>query len=149
NTWGQSLLLARRLVEAGVRLTTGYWGGALNSPDDYWDTHRRNIAKQRDLLLPLWDQCLSALLEDLQQRGLLETTLVISMGEFGRTPRIGQVTVNAGTDASGRDHWPNCYTIMLAGGGVRGGAVVGRSDQYTAYPTERPTAPEDLIATIY
>jgi hypothetical protein len=149
NRFGQSLLLARRLVEAGVRLTTVYWGGALNSPDDFWDTHTGNIPKQRDKLLPLWDQCLSALLEDLQQRGLLDSTLVISMGEFGRTPRIGQRTVNAGTDATGRDHWPNCYTILLAGGGVRGGAVVGRSDQYTAYPTERPTAPEDLIATIY
>jgi hypothetical protein len=149
HTFGQSLLLARRLVEAGVRLITVYWGGALNNPDDFWDTHRGNTPKQRDKLLPWFDQCLSALLEDLEQRGMLDSTLVVSMGEFGRTPRIGQVTVNNGTDASGRDHWPNCYTMLLAGGGVRGGAVVGRSDAIAAYPTERPTAPEDLIATIY
>jgi hypothetical protein len=149
NTYGQSLLLARRLVEAGVRLITVYWGGGLNNPDDYWDTHRGNIPKQRDRLLPQFDQCLSALLDDLDQRGLLDTTLVVSMGEFGRTPRIGQVTANGGTDATGRDHWPNCYTILLAGGGVRGSAIVGRSDAMTAYPAERPTAPEDVIATIY
>jgi hypothetical protein len=149
HTYGQSLLLARRLVEAGVRLITVYWGGALNNPDDFWDTHRGNITKQRDRLLPRFDECLSALLEDLDQRGLLDTTLVVSMGEFGRTPRLGEVTANAGTDATGRDHWPNCYTILLAGGGVRGSAIIGRSDAITAYPTDRPTAPEDVIATIY
>jgi hypothetical protein len=149
NRYGQSLLLARRLVEAGVRLVTVYWGGPLNDPDTFWDTHKDNFPKQRDVLLPPFDQCLSALLEDLQQRGLLETTLVLSMGEFGRTPRIGTVNVNAGTDATGRDHWPYCYTILAAGGGVRRGAIVGRSDATTSSPAERPVNPEDLVATLY
>src|SRR5262245_47835018 len=149
HTPGQSLLLARRLVEAGVRLVTVYWGGALNAPDDYWDTHRGNIPKQRDRLLPQFDQCLSALLEDLDCRGLLATTLVVSMSEFGRTPRLGQATGDNGTDATGRDHWPQCYSILLAGGGTRGGAVVGRSDRHAAYPTERATAPEDVLASLY
>jgi hypothetical protein len=149
NRYGQSLLLARRLVEAGVRLVTVYWGGALNDPDTFWDTHRDNFPKQRDVLLPPFDQCMSALLEDLEQRGLLDSTLVLSMGEFGRTPRVGIVTANAGTDATGRDHWPNCYSILLAGGGVRGGATVGRSDAYTTFPAERPVTPEDLVATLY
>jgi hypothetical protein len=147
--WGQALLLARRLVEAGVRMVTVYWGGALNAPDPYWDTHRRNFAEQKEKLLPQFDQCLSALLEDLHQRGLLATTLVISMGEFGRTPRLGQVTANAGTDATGRDHWPYCYSILLAGGGIAGGKVVGQSDRFAAYPTEKPISPQDLIATLY
>jgi hypothetical protein len=149
HTPGQSLLLARRLVEAGLPLVTVYWGGPLNSPDDFWDTHKNNIAKQRDRLLPEFDQCLSALLEDLDQRGLLATTLVVSMSEFGRTPRLGQETGDNGTDATGRDHWPRCYSILLAGGGVRGGAVVGRSDRHAAVPAERPTAPEDVLATLY
>ncbi len=149
NRYGQSLLLARRLVEAGVRLVTIYWGGPLNAPDDYWDTHKGNFTKQKDKLLPWFDQCFSTLLQDLEDRGLLDETLVIAMGEFGRTPRIGQVTANAGTDGTGRDHWPQCYHLLMAGGGVTGGAVLGKSDAYAAYPTERPTAPEDLIATIY
>lgn len=149
NTFGQSLLLARRLVEAGVRLVTVYWGGPLNNPDTFWDTHSDNFSKQRDVLLPPFDQCLSALLEDLEQRGLLESTLVLSMGEFGRTPRVGLVTANNSTDSTGRDHWPNCYSILAAGGGVRGGTVVGRSDGYTSFPAERPVTPEDLVATLY
>jgi uncharacterized protein (DUF1501 family) len=149
HTPGQSLLLARRLVEAGVRLVTVYWGGALNAPDDYWDTHRGNLAKQRDRLLPQFDQCVSALLEDLDRRGLLATTLVLSLSEFGRTPRLGQATGDNGTDATGRDHWPQCYSILLAGGGTRGGAVVGRSDRHAAYPAERPVAPQDVLASLY
>ncbi|MBV8232017.1 MAG: DUF1501 domain-containing protein, partial [Planctomycetaceae bacterium] len=149
HTQGQSLLLARRLIEAGVRFVTVYWGGALNVPDSYWDTHTEGIPKQRDRLLPRFDQCLSALIEDLDRRGLLETTLVASLGEFGRTPRMGQVTGDNGTDQTGRDHWPHCYSVLLAGGGVAGGAVIGKSDRHAAQPVERPTAPEDLVATIY
>ncbi len=148
HTPGQALLLARRLVEAGVRLVTVIWGGPLNSPDDFWDTHKQHFVKQRERLLPRFDQCLSALLEDLEQRGLLATTLVVSMGEFGRTPRIGQDFGND-TDATGRDHWPHCYSILLAGGGVAGGAVLGRSDRWTMTPADRPTRPEDVTATIY
>src|SRR5205823_5292516 len=125
------------------------WGGPLNQPDDYWDTHSGNFPKQKDRLLPPFDQCFSALLEDLRQRGLLDSTLVIAMGEFGRTPKIGQITANAGTDATGRDHWPHCYSLVMAGGGVRGGQVIGASDELAAYPTERPVTPDDFLATIY
>jgi hypothetical protein len=149
NTYGQQLLLARRLVEAGVRLVTVYWGGHVNAPDPYWDTHQNNFAAQKDQLLPPFDLCLSALLEDLEQRGLLETTLVVAMGEFGRTPRIGQITANAATNATGRDHWPFCYSIVLAGGGIKGGQVLGASDETASYPTERPVHPNDIVATIY
>ena len=124
-------------------------GGALNVPEDYWDTHTGSIPKQRDKLLPRFDQCLSALLEDLGRRGLLESTLVLSMGEFGRTPRMGQVTGDNGTDATGRDHWPHCYSVLIAGGGVPGGAVVGKSDRHASYPLERPATPADLVATLY
>jgi Protein of unknown function (DUF1501) len=146
---GQRLLLARRLVEAGVRFVSVYWGGLLNNPDDYWDTHKAGFSKQKSRLLPQFDQCLSAFLDDLDQRGLLETTLVVVMGEFGRTPKIGQVTANAGTDARGRDHWPFCYSIVLAGGGVRGGSIIGKGDRYTAFPSADPHTPSDLHASIY
>jgi hypothetical protein len=148
HTVGQSLLLARRLVEAGVRLVSVYWGGPLQVPDDYWDTHKGNFVKQRDRLLPRFDQCLSALLEDLHDRGLLDSTLVLSMGEFGRTPKIGQDFGNA-TDKTGRDHWPGCYTILLAGGGVAGGAVIGKSDRTASAVSEQPVTPEDITATVH
>ena len=149
HTPGQSLLLARRLVEAGVRFVTVYWGGALNVPEDYWDTHTESISKQRDRLLPRFDQCLSALLEDLGRRGLLDSTMVVSLGEFGRTPRMGQVTGENGTDGTGRDHWPHCYSALVAGGGISGGAIVGKSDRQAAFPIERPISPSDLVSTIY
>src|SRR5262249_59622661 len=99
-------------------------------------------SKQRDRLLPRFDQCLSALLEDLGQRGLLDTTLVVSLSEFGRTPRLGQITGDNGTDSTGRDHWPQCYSVLLAGGGVPGGATVGRSDRFAGVPGRRATAPD-------
>ena len=102
--YGQSLLLARRLVEAGVRLVTVYWGGRVNNPSPYWDTHFNNNRRLRDELLPPFDQCFAAFLEDLAQRGLLESTLVVCMGEFGRTPRFGQFTGN-GVNETGRDRW--------------------------------------------
>lgn len=149
NIHGQRLLLARRLIEAGVRLVTVYWGGPLNAPDDYWDTHKGNFPKQRDRLLPPFDRAFSALLLDLKQRGLLDETLVIAMGEFGRTPRIGLITANAGTDNTGRDHWPYCYSLVMAGAGIRGGQVIGESDEHAAYPQSRPVTPEDFLATIY
>ncbi len=149
NVYAQQLLLARRLVEAGVRLVTLVWGGPINAPDDYWDTHQGNFPKQRDKLIPTFDRCYSALLDDLEDRGLLDDTLVIAMGEFGRTPRVGQITANGGTDSTGRDHWPFCYSITLAGGGIRGGQVIGKSDETTATVTERPVSPEDLTATLY
>jgi hypothetical protein len=149
NVYGQQLLLARRLVEAGVRLVTIVWGGPINAPLDYWDTHQGNFPKQKERLLPAFDQCYSALMDDLQDRGMWDDTLVVAMGEFGRTPRVGQITANGGTDSTGRDHWPFCYSITLCGGGVRGGQVIGKSDETTYTYEERPVTPQDIIATMY
>ena len=134
---GQSCLLARRLVEAGSRLVT------VNFPDDgqaFWDTHGNNFPALKDRLMPPADMGFSALLEDLDTRGMLKETLVIWVGEFGRTPRI---------DNGGRQHWPRCYSAVLAGGGVRGGTVYGSSDKIGAYPSENPVSPADLTATMY
>ncbi|MCA9054971.1 MAG: DUF1501 domain-containing protein, partial [Planctomycetaceae bacterium] len=100
-------------------------------------------------LMPPADQAFSALLDDLQDRGLLDETLVVWTGEFGRTPKIGQRNSDAGAGADGRDHWPNCFTSVLAGGGIRGGQVYGASDRYAAYPARDPVNPIDLVATIY
>jgi hypothetical protein len=145
--YGQSLLLARRLVEAGVRLVTVYWGGKVNNPDPYWDTHFNNNRRLKDDLLPPFDQCFSAFLEDLGARGLLESTLVVCMGEFGRTPRFGQFTGN-GVNDTGRDHWSQCYSLVVAGGPVGGGRILGRSDKFAAYPADDPYTPHDLQATL-
>jgi hypothetical protein len=145
--YGQGLLLARRLVEAGVRLVTVYWGGRVNNPLPHWDTHFDNNRRLRDELLPPFDQCFSAFLEDLAQRGLLDETLVVCMGEFGRTPRFGQFTGN-GVNETGRDHWAQCYSLLVAGGGQPGGRVVGRSDRFAAYPADDPVAPPDLAASL-
>jgi hypothetical protein len=145
--YGQSLLLARRLVEAGVRLVTVYWGGRVNNPVPHWDTHFNNNRRLKEELLPPFDQCFSAFLEDLDTRGLLASTLVICMGEFGRTPRFGQFTGN-GVDATGRDHWPHCYSVVVSGGTAAGGRVLGQSDSFAAYPAADPYSPQDLAATI-
>jgi hypothetical protein len=145
--YGQSLLLARRLVEAGVRLVTVYWGGKVNNPDPHWDTHFNNNRRLKEELLPPFDQCFSAFLDDLQARGLLESTLVLAMGEFGRTPRFGQFTGN-GVNETGRDHWSACYSLLLAGGRADGGRVLGRSDRFAAYPADDPYPPEDVQASV-
>jgi hypothetical protein len=148
--YGQSLLLARRLVEAGVRLVTVYWGGKVNNPDPHWDTHFNNNRRLKEELLPPFDQCFSAFLDDLGARGLLETTLVLAMGEFGRTPRFGQFTGN-GVNETGRDHWAACYSILVAGGkagGKAGGRVLGKSDRIAAYPADDPYSPADVQATV-
>jgi hypothetical protein len=145
--YGQSLLLARRLVEAGIRLVTVYWGGRVNNPLPYWDTHFNNNTRLKDELLPPFDQCFSAFLEDLARRGLLASTLVVCMGEFGRTPRFGQFTGN-GVNETGRDHWSQCYSLVLAGGRAQGGRVLGLSDRFAAYPASDPYTPQDLAASI-
>jgi hypothetical protein len=132
---GQNLLLARRLVEAGVPAIQVSWNH--RGP---WDTHGDNFANLKGHLLPRLDQGLAALLADLHERGLLDRTLVMVCGEFGRTPKINEL--------AGRDHWPNCYSALLAGGGVRGGQVYGASDSIAAYPTEDPVGPWDLGATV-
>jgi hypothetical protein len=145
---GQGTLLARRLVESGVPFVTVFSHTRVEEQDQNWDTHNRHYHHSRRLLPPA-DQSLAALLEDLAQRGLLETTLVVWMGEFGRTPRMGVPFSNNANGADGRDHWCNCYSVVLAGGGVQGGSVVGSSDAIGGYPRERPVHISDLAATIY
>jgi hypothetical protein len=147
--FGQALLLARRLVQAGATLVQVNWhndGSDLKSP--FWDTHKDNFRRLKTALLPPVDVGLSAFLDDLHARGLLESTVVVVMGEFGRTPRIGQVIMNGATDKAGRDHWPHAYTVLVAGGGVRGGQVYGASDGRAAYVREAPVSPPDLQATV-
>jgi Protein of unknown function (DUF1501) len=142
NLLGQSCLLARRLVESGVKLTTvcSAFGGKV--PQDAWDTHEDNFRKLKNRLLPPMDQGVSALIDDLHERGLSERTLLIVMGEFGRTPRI-----NA---RAGRDHWAQCYSLLMTGGGVRSGQFHGASDRHGAYPSlGRVYTPADLCATVY
>ncbi len=142
--FGQSCLLARRLVEADVRFVT------INTfitvfDEITWDIHGSkpftSISGMKDIVAPMYDQGYSALLEDLAQRGMLDTTMVANLAEFGRTPKVNP--------AGGRDHWPQCWTITFAGGGVKGGRVVGKSDEIGAYPVERPVKPSEVVATIY
>lgn len=131
--WSQRVLLARRLVEAGVRLVT--------VDLRWWDTHDDNFYSLREGFLPRFDQCYSALIEDLDQRGLLDTTLVVAWGEHGRTPRINK--------KAGRDHWGNAFSAALAGGGVKGGRVVGSTDRIAGEPRDNAKLPHDVLATIY
>ena len=135
---GQNLLMARRLVEAGVPFVNVY---DFRQQGQNWDAHFKVFDQHRDHLLPVADRSLAALIEDLDARGLLDSTLVVALGEFGRTPRIN--------GDAGRDHWPDCYSIALAGGGVKGGFVLGASDRLGAYPASDPVTPADLAATIY
>jgi uncharacterized protein (DUF1501 family) len=138
NIYGQSVLLARRLLEAGTRLVTVSWAPDANAT---WDTHGSNFTKLKETLLPQFDTATSALLGDLVDRRMLDRTLVAILGDFGRTPKIN--------GNAGRDHWNFCYSIMLAGGGVRPGWVHGASDRAGAYPADNPTSPADILATIY
>jgi Protein of unknown function (DUF1501) len=151
--FGQSCLLARRLVEAGVRFVQVNWPAGSDTepepgPDGSWDTHRNNFPMLRNWRCPVFDRALSALLEDLHSRGLLDSTLVLAVGEFGRSPKIGSPTTN-NVGPGGRDHWPECYTCLIAGGGVRSGQVYGASDRNGAYPRLNPAHPYDLISTVY
>jgi hypothetical protein len=140
---GQCCLLARRLVESGVRFVT--INSFLTVFDEItWDIHGSkpftSIEGMRDIVCPMYDRAYTALLEDLAQRGMLESTLVCNLAEFGRTPRVNP--------AGGRDHWPLCFTVGFAGGGVQGGRVVGASDPIGAVPADRPVEPADIAATI-
>lgn len=151
--FGQSCLLARRLIEAGTRFVQVTWPAGsdtepVGGPDGSWDTHRNNFPMLRDHRCPVFDRTLSTLLEDMHARALLERTLVVAVGEFGRSPQIGvQTTMNVGP--GGRDHWPECYTFLIAGGGIQPGRVYGESDRYGAYPKTDPVHPYDLICTIH
>ncbi len=144
NRFGQCCLLARRLIEAGVRFVTV--NTFLTVFDEItWDIHGSkpftSIEGMKNIVAPMYDQAYTALLEDLDQRGMLDNTLVCNLAEFGRTPRVNP--------AGGRDHWPQCWTVYFAGGGVQGGRVVGRSDPIGGVPAERPVEPPEVVATIY
>ncbi len=139
NIHGQSVLLARRLVERGVSLVSVNWH---QDGQNFWDTHGNNFNRLKNDLLPPADKALAALLDDLSERGLLQSTLIAWVGEFGRRPNI-----TAGN--AGREHWPFCYSGLLAGGGIKGGAVYGASDSQGGYPQELPVSPQDYAATVY
>lgn len=138
NIHGQSVLLARRLVEHGVPLVSVNWH---NDGKNFWDTHGNNFNRLKNDLIPPADRALSALLDDLDDRGLLEETVIAWVGEFGRRPAITKSN-------AGREHWPNCYSGLLAGGGIQGGRVFGASDAHAAYPKENPVSPYDYAATV-
>ncbi len=150
---GMSMLMARRLVEAGVPFITVFWKEdpalvRLCNSGGAWDTHGNNFNCLRQHLLPHFDRCFSALLEDLHERGLLDETLVMVNSEMGRRPRVGDPR-SGGTRGAGRDHWTHCMSVLLAGGGIRGGQAYGTSDAVAAYPADRRVAPEDIAKTVY
>jgi uncharacterized protein (DUF1501 family) len=150
-TFGQGALLARRLVEAGTRFVQLNWPAVANgNPEiDSWDTHAANFGPLKNLHCPVLDRSLSALIEDLDQRGLFKDTLLVAIGEFGRSPRIG-VSTSGNTNApDGRDHWPYCYTGIVGGAGIKRGFQYGKSDAQASAPAENPVHPADLVATIY
>jgi hypothetical protein len=151
HTFGQGLLLARRLIEAGTRFVQVNWPAVANGNPtvDAWDTHAANFAPLRDLHCPKLDSGLSALLEDMEQRGMLKETMVIAIGEFGRSPRLGVSTSGNGNAPDGRDHWPYCYTSLIAGAGIRRGALYGKSDATASSPAENPVHPIQILATVY
>src|SRR5438128_3701785 len=138
DAFGASVLLARRLVEAGVTFVTVH---TETKGPGHWDTHENNFSMLQYLLLPFLDRALTSLLEDLTERGLLKSTLVVVTGDMGRAPRVN--------GKAGRDHWPQCGFCLLAGGGVKEGTVYGTSDKIGAYPTEHPVSAGDLVATVY
>jgi hypothetical protein len=142
--FGQSVLMARRLIEAGVRLVQVNWprepgDQLIGSP--LWDTHQNNAKRVREVLCPQFDITYSALISDLHERGLLDETLVVVMGEFGRSPTINK--------SGGRDHWGNVFSVALAGAGIHGGQIIGASDKNGGFPVDRPVRPPDLAATIF
>ncbi len=149
NTFGQSCLLARRLVEAGTRVVEVIWPKVANSDNHSWDHHVGLTQRMKDQSGPMLDTGLSALIEDMDQRGLLEETLVVAVGEFGRSPQKGVSTSGNGNSADGRDHWPYCYTAVMAGAGVKRGHVHGKSDKTGSAPLEDPVHPGQLLASIY
>ena len=149
NTFGQCLLLARRLVEAGTRFVEVVCPKVANSDNHSWDVHTGLSKRMKDQSAPMLDTGLAALLTDLDERGLLKETLVVAVGEFGRSPQRGVSTSGNQNNDDGRDHWPYCYTGLIAGGGVKRGYVHGKSDKTASAPAESPVHPTDLLATIY
>jgi uncharacterized protein (DUF1501 family) len=151
HTFGQGLLVARRLIEAGTKFVQMNWPAVANGNPtvDAFDTHAANFGPLRDLHCPKLDSGLASLLEDLDQRGLLKETLVVAIGEFGRSPRLGVSTSGNGNAPDGRDHWPYCYTALIAGAGIKRGVLHGKSDATGSSPSENSVHPTQILATIY
>jgi Protein of unknown function (DUF1501) len=154
NVNGMSLLAARRLVQAGVPFITVFWRGDVDRLDKKcasgggWDTHGNNFTCLKDDLLPEFDRAFSALIEDLANQGLLDSTLLLVTSEMGRKPKIGDPR-SGGVSGAGRDHWTHCLTDVLAGGGIRGGQTYGSSDRFAEYPADKPVTPADITKTVY
>jgi uncharacterized protein (DUF1501 family) len=149
NTFGQCCLLARRLIEAGTRFVEVNWPKVANSDNHSWDVHTGLSKRMKDQAAPMLDKGLSALIADLGDRGLLDDTLVVAVGEFGRSPRRGVSTSGNQNSDDGRDHWPYCYSAVIAGGGVKKGYVHGKSDKTGSAPLEGAVHPTELLATVY
>jgi hypothetical protein len=149
NTFGQSCLLARRLVEAGTRVVEVIWPKVANSDNHSWDVHTGLTKRMKNQSAPMLDAGLSGLINDLDDRGLLDETLVVAVGEFGRSPQRGVSTSGNANNDDGRDHWPYCYTGVIAGAGIKRGYVLGKSDETGSGPLEDPVHPRELLATIY
>ena len=151
HTFGQSLLMARRLIEAGSRVVQVNWPAVANgNPQiDAFDTHAENFGPLKNLHCPKLDSGLPTLIADLDERGMLKDTIVLAIGEFGRSPKLGVSTSGNNNSAKGRDHWPYCYTGLIAGGGIARGAVYGKSDKTGSSPAENPVHPIELLATVY
>jgi hypothetical protein len=151
-----SLLMARRLVEVGVPFVTVFWlGHGISSPlakkcrsGGSWDTHGNNFQCLKEDLLPEFDQCFSALVEDLSDRNMLDETLLLITSEMGRKPKIGDPR-SGGVNGAGRDHWTHCLTDVMAGGGIKGGQTYGASDRFGEYPADNPVTPADVTKTVY
>jgi len=149
NTFGQSCLLARRLIEAGTRVVEVIWPKVANSDNHSWDHHSDLTKRMKDQSGPMLDKGLAAFIDDMDQRGLLKETLAVAIGEFGRSPHKGVSTSGNVNSADGRDHWPYCYTSVLAGAGIKRGYVHGKSDATASSPLENPVHPMEILATIY
>ncbi len=149
NTFGDSCLLARRLVEAGTRVVEVIWPKVANSDNHSWDQHVNLSKRMKDQSAPMFDQGISGLITDLDQRGLLDETLLVIVGEFGRSPQRGVSTSGNQNSNDGRDHWPYCYTGIVAGAGMKRGYVHGKSDETASAPIDDPVHPAELLATIY
>jgi len=148
-SFGDSCLLARRLVEAGTRVVEVIWPKVANSDNHSWDHHKDLTKRMKNQSGPMLDKALSGLISDLDERGMLEDTMVVAIGEFGRSPQKGVSTSGNGNSADGRDHWPYCYTGLVAGAGIKRGYVHGKSDKTGSAPVENPVHPGELLATIY
>jgi hypothetical protein len=148
-SFGDSCLLARRLIEAGTRVVEVIWPKVANSDNHSWDQHSDLSTRMKNQSAPMFDNGLSGLIEDLDQRGMLDETLLVAVGEFGRSPQRGVSTSGNDNSADGRDHWPYCYTGLIAGAGIKRGYVHGKSDETASAPVEDPVHPGELLATIY